>query len=216
MHCSTVLVAFLCFAWVVLCMARAMHGLHALATYMHYACSCLGGSLDSDSAHSAWVPCFNFGPLLQFWFRASVLVPCVRFCPRPQFWSMLQFWLMLQFQTSVLVHASVLAVVFCFGPLFSFGHFFAPAVRGGSRGAWRPRCGFGRRVWPGAFGSMMGAGLLSTPWGPCGVVGLLGSSFTPLVLLCCVGFCYKQLCRSCEFTTDSSTATEYALCMIHA
>ena len=34
---------------------------------------------------------------------------------------------------------------------------------------------------------MMGAVLLSPPWGPCGVVGLLCSSLTPLVLLCFVG-----------------------------
>ena len=95
-----------------------------------------------------------------FWFHASVLVPFFTFGSGFQFWS----------------RVSVLAVAFGFGPLFQFWPLFEFAVRWASRGAPGPSCGLRRRVWPGASGSTMGAGLLSIPWGSCGVLGLLSSS----------------------------------------
>ena len=117
-----------------------------------------------------WFCTLGFGSMLQFGSSSSVLVQGFRFGP------VLQFWLMLRFWASALVPALVLAVAFGFDPLFQFWPLFAFAVRGHSRGAPVPSCGLGRRVWPGASGSMMGAGLLPIPWDPCGVLGLLGSS----------------------------------------
>ena len=54
-NCCTVLVTFLCDAWALVCMGRAMHGLHAFVTCMHGACPCHGGSFTFGPARSALV-----------------------------------------------------------------------------------------------------------------------------------------------------------------